>query len=51
MAVLAAEVERGEAAPVLHVDVGLVLAERGHRLAVALPGRLVQSRVAVLEQR
>ena len=50
MAVLAAEVERGEAAPVLHVDVGLVLAERGNRLAVALPGRLVQSGVAVLEQ-
>ena len=50
VAALTAQVESGEAAPVLHVDVGLVLAERGHRLAVALPGRLVQSGVAVLEQ-
>ena len=49
MAVLAAEVEWGEAAPVLDVGVGLGLAEVVHRLAEALPGRLVQRRVAVLK--
>ena len=47
--VLAAEVQGGEPSPVLHVDVGPVLAQEGHRPAVALPRGLVQSRVAVLK--
>ena len=49
VAVLAAEVEWGESAPVLDVGVGLGLAEVVHRLAEPLPGRLVQRRVAVLK--
>ena len=45
--VLAAEVERGEAAPVLHVHVGLGPAQRAHSPAEPFPGGLVQRRVAV----
>ena len=41
VAVLAAEVERGEAAPVLHVDVGLGPAQGAHRPTEPLPGGLV----------
>ena len=47
MAGLAAEVEGSEASSVLHVDVGLGLAQAAHRLTEALPGGLVQRRVAV----
>ena len=49
--VLAAEVEGREPAPVLDVEVGLGPAEGVDGLAVALPGRLVEGSVAVLEQR
>ena len=49
MAVLAAEVEGREPAAVLDVGVGLGPAEVVHRLAEALPRRLVQGRVAVLK--
>ena len=49
MAILAAEVEGREPAPVLDVGVGLGPAEVVDRLAEALPGRLVQGRVAVLK--
>ena len=47
VAVLAAEVEGSEAAPVLDVGVGLGLAEDAHALAEPLPGGLVEGRVAV----
>ena len=49
MAILAAEMKRREAAPVLDVGVGLRLAQVLHRLTEALPRRLVQGRVAVLK--
>ncbi len=51
MAVLAAEVERGEAAAVAQVVVGAGAAEQLHRTAEALPGGLVQRSVAVLKER
>ena len=41
MTVLAAEVEGGEAAPVLHVHVGLGAAQGAHRSTEPLPGGLV----------
>ena len=49
VSVLAAEVEGRESAPVLDVGVGLGAAEVVHRLAEALPRRLVQRGVAVLQ--
>ena len=47
VATLTAEVESCEAAPVLHVHVGLGLAEAAHAPTEPLPGRLVEGRVAV----
>ena len=47
VAALTTQVESCEAAPVLHVDVGLGLAEAAHRPAEPLPGGLVEGRVAV----
>ena len=44
---LTAQVESCEAAPVLHVHVGLGLAEAAHCPAEPLPGGLVEGRVAV----
>ena len=44
---LTAQVESSEAAPVLHVHVGLGLAQAAHRPAEPLPGGLVEGRVAV----
>ena len=41
MTVLAAEVKGSEAAPVLHVDVGLGAAQGAHRPTKPLPGGLV----------
>ena len=38
---LTAEMEGSEASSVLHVDIGLGLAEAAHRLSEALPGGLV----------
>ena len=49
MSVLAAEVERGEAAAVPKVVVGLGAAEELRSAAEALPGGLVEGGVAVLE--
>lgn len=48
VAVLAGKVQRREAALVLDVDVGLGPHQGLRRVAVALPGRLVQRRVPVL---
>ena len=50
MAVLAAEVQRSEPAPVLDVRVGLALGQKLDGLGEALPGGLVQRGVAVLER-
>ena len=47
VAALTAQVESCEAAPVLHVHVGLGLAEAVHCPAEPLPGGLVEGRVAV----
>ena len=47
VATLTAQVESCEAAPVLHVHVGLGPAQRAHSPAEPLPGGLVQRRVAV----
>ena len=47
MSALAAQVEGSEAASVLHVDVGLRLAEAANGPTEALPGGLVQSCVTV----
>ena len=44
--ILAAQMERGEAAPVLHVDVGLGPAQGAHCPTEPLPGSLVQRSVA-----
>ena len=47
VAALTAQVKSCEAAPVLHVHVGLGPAQRAHSPAEPLPGGLVQRRVAV----
>ena len=47
VATLTAQVESCEAAPVLHVHVGLGLAQAAHCPAEPLPGGLVEGRVAV----
>ena len=49
MPVLAGEVEGGEPAPVLDVNIAALPAEHVHRPAEPLPGRLVQRRVPVLK--
>ena len=49
MAVLAAQMERGEPAAVAEVVVGLVLAEELHGAAETLPRGLVEGSVAVLK--
>ncbi len=51
MAVLAGQVEGRETAPVLDVHVTPLPAQHVHRPAVALPGRLVQRRVSVLDKK
>ena len=47
VAALTTQVESCEAAPVLHVDIGLGLAQTAHCSAEPLPGGLVEGRVAV----
>ena len=47
VATLTAQVESCEAAPVLHVHVGLGLAQAAHCPAEPLPGGLVEGRVAM----
>ena len=47
VAALTAQVESCEAAPVLHVHIGLGLAEAAHGATESLPGGLVEGRVAV----
>ena len=47
--VLAAEVKRRETGPVDGVHIGLGSAQKGGRLGVAPPGRLVKSAIAVLK--
>jgi hypothetical protein len=51
VAVLAGQVEGRETAPVLDVHVTPLPAQHVHRPAVALPGRLVQRRVSVLDKK
>ena len=47
VAALTAQVESCEAAPVLHVHVGLGLTQAAHGATEPLPGGLVEGRVAV----
>ena len=47
VAALTTQVESCEAAPVLHVDIGLGLAQTAHCSAEPLPGGLVEGRVAM----